>query len=397
MTTRSLETTSLPAAASRTQQTYDAVARLAQRLGPEARLPTFSELRQQFSVSVITLNKALTQLEAHKVLYRRHGVGIFVSPHIGQQNIAVVCSPRFFEAAEVSPFWKILLEQARLHVEARHHSFSLHFSAPDSAPDPLQDAFRRSVRDRQVQGVLGVGLGSAATDWILEQEIPLVAFAGLAPQRVEIDYHQIIRLGVEHLATNGCRRIGLWLNHAPTDQPDRFWRRPERLQESPLIPSYQEALALQGLAFDPALVRDSRIPDAGSNGPPPTTFWGQGYQMAFSVFGPGRGDLPLPDGIVSPSELFTQGVLVGLQRLGIGPGLEVRVASHANESSPVLQPWAEEITLLEVSPPHLARTMLAMLEAQMTAYEQGEEAPTKSVVSLAPTLRVPGRPSCDAK
>ena len=399
MTTHSLKTVSLPAGASRTRQTYDSVARLAERLGPEARLPTFAELREQLSVSVVTLNRALAELETHKVLYRRHGVGIFVSPSLGQKNIAVVCNPRFFEGPEISPFWKILVEQAQGHMKVLHHAFSLHFAAPDSAAAPFEEAFRRSVQDRQIQGVLGVGLSPSAVAWIAEQNIPLVVFAGHAPHRVDIDNHRIVTLGVQRLADLGCRRIGLWLNHYPADMPADFWRHPETLRESPLIAPYREALAERGLVFDPALIRDSRVPLSGAAGPPPATFWEQGYQTALSVFGQEDTNSLTPDGIVSPSELFTQGIIVGLQRLGVSLGTDIHLASHANESSPILQPWADEITILEVSPAQLARTMLEMLEVQMTkrtnkaGHDTDEKGPTESLISLPLKVRTPNRES----
>lgn len=52
---------------------------LAQDLGPEAKLPTMLELRDQIGVSMKTLNSAVRELEKRQVLYSINGVGVYVA------------------------------------------------------------------------------------------------------------------------------------------------------------------------------------------------------------------------------------------------------------------------------------------------------------------------------
>ena len=52
---------------------------LAHDLGPGARMPTMLQLRDSLGVSIATLDSALSELEAQNVVYRRHGVGTFVT------------------------------------------------------------------------------------------------------------------------------------------------------------------------------------------------------------------------------------------------------------------------------------------------------------------------------
>jgi hypothetical protein len=73
-----------------------------------------------------------------------------------------------------------------------------------------------------------------------------------------------------------------------------------------------------------------------------------------------------------------------MQQLGVRIGVNVQVASHANRESPILRPWRDEITLLEVDPAALARTMLATLEAMMAG-----EAPAESVLWHTARMRRP--------
>ena len=98
---------------SKPQELCAQLAALAQRLGPEAKLPTVTELRKSLGVSLTTLNSALGQLEERGVIERRHGVGIFVAaqwqPKHVPKAISLVCDPTFFQVAGHSPFWDLLV------------------------------------------------------------------------------------------------------------------------------------------------------------------------------------------------------------------------------------------------------------------------------------------------
>ncbi|MDR0787146.1 MAG: GntR family transcriptional regulator [Gemmatimonadota bacterium] len=55
--------------------------------GPDARLPSENELCETFSVSRVTIRRALQTLEADGVIYRRHGLGSFVCPRKMAQGL----------------------------------------------------------------------------------------------------------------------------------------------------------------------------------------------------------------------------------------------------------------------------------------------------------------------
>jgi DNA-binding LacI/PurR family transcriptional regulator len=372
------------APATRTQEAYTRLTQLAHDLGPEAQLPTFNELREWLGVSVVTLSRALDLLAAHKILYRRHGVGIFVSADLGRKSIALICSPTYFEGPEISPFWQILVEQLRRHVTERQNDLTLHFSAYPGGDAPFFEDFVRSVEDRRVHGVLAIGLDADAVEWLVDHGVPMVGFAGTYPYQVDVDFAGLVWAAVGELAARGRRRLGLWINHVARYLPAGYWLREENRRESGHVSVFKEALAAHGIAFEPSLVRDSRFLSTGPEGEPPQTFWEQGYQTALAVFGEGSNPALRPDGIVSVSELFSQGALIGMQRVGVRIGVDVQVASHANRESPILRPWRDEITLLEVDAPVLARTMLATLEAVMVG-----EPPATSVLWHAATPRRP--------
>ena len=50
---------------------------LAHELGPDAKLPTVLQLRDRLGISIATLNSVLNELEAQRVVRRKHGIGQF--------------------------------------------------------------------------------------------------------------------------------------------------------------------------------------------------------------------------------------------------------------------------------------------------------------------------------
>jgi DNA-binding GntR family transcriptional regulator len=95
----------------KTQAITAQLTELARRLGADARMPTIQQLCELLGVSVVTLNRALSELEAQNIILRKHGVGIFVSPRIGQRTVGLVYDRDIF-AAGSSPFCGLLVEAA---------------------------------------------------------------------------------------------------------------------------------------------------------------------------------------------------------------------------------------------------------------------------------------------
>lgn len=55
--------------------------------GPDQKLPSENELVRQFNFSRITIRRALQTLEGESLIYKRHGLGTFVSPQKAKQGL----------------------------------------------------------------------------------------------------------------------------------------------------------------------------------------------------------------------------------------------------------------------------------------------------------------------
>ncbi|HVK05960.1 MAG TPA: substrate-binding domain-containing protein [Armatimonadaceae bacterium] len=371
------------------QETCGRLAQLAQELGPEAKLPTVLELRDSLGVSVATLNSALGELEAQRIIRRKHGVGIYVSPRIRQHNVVLLCDPSFFRISGASPFWSLLVENVRQRAEEYQESVSFHFTADalhapaDALPEEmLQEGLAADLAAGRIHGILAVGVLQRIADWLELQQVPMVAFAGPAPYFVGLDSAALIRGAVAELAALGCRRIGFWAPVAPYRLSGDD-EQPTALTEAHR--TFRDALLERGLPFDPALVRENRhLIKPGSYHTEPHQE--QGYRTALEAFGPSADPDRRPDGIVSNDDMLTQGALTALGKAGVVVGRDVHLASHANAGSPALLGWEEELTLMQIDPSEIVRHMFDTLERLM----DGVTPPERTMLVL-PRLHRPKR------
>ncbi len=167
---------------------------LVQRLGPEAKFPTIRELAESLPASVATINQALQELEAQGLVVRRHGVGIFVAPHLPRQRIALICRPEFFQAIGSSPFWGLLLEHAKQRATEHKEELQLFFTDDNFSPSSFH-------------GVIGIGLEYCVIKRIVAGGLPVVAFAGPGAYAVGFDHDLLLAQGRAALESLGCQRI----------------------------------------------------------------------------------------------------------------------------------------------------------------------------------------------
>lgn len=355
-------------------KTQDVCARLtdmAHALGPDNKFPTVLELRNKMGVSLTTLNSALRALEASNVIYRIQGIGIFVSPSL-QRHISLICTPDFFQQAGASPFWQLMIENARERAEAKNEIFSCHFAVPGGYKGaPLHAGLVRDINAREVHGVLGIGLGSETADWIEARDIPFVSFAGPSRWAVGVDMHHLIYLGVAELVSLGCKRIAYW---APGLAVARSNKTEREYEKNDL---WRECVRSHGLEVDEMLLHNR-----GVEGIVGLSHQEQGFHLGMEVFSQPRSSWP--DGILCSDDVMTHGAVLAMEKLRVCIGKDVSVVTHANRNSPVLLSHGELLTRIEFDPSELVHAMFDTLE---TVMDGGE--PAHSVYRVRPVVRRP--------
>jgi len=363
----------------KTQALSNHLIQMARELGPEARLPTMQQLCDTLQVSVVTLNRALSELEAQNIISRKHGVGIFVSPTLNQKTIGLVYDRDIFQAGS-SPFCGLLVEGARSRADAGGEKFSFYLAVPSKAGLPVHEDLVDDLQARRLNGLLFIGeQNPQAAQWLLEQDVPLVALAytPLAPWRVHIDWPEVVRLGVLRLAEQGCKNIGLWI---PVGVG---FGRVGDAASFPELDAFEAALAEKKLDYNPELVwQNDKLSDQAT-GFEDVTNQEQGFRAAFETFGSGNGkSRSTPDGLVILDDMMTRGAMVAMQQSGVAVGTDVKIASHINRGSTVLAAYEDQLSLIEIDPQEIIQAMYDMLETLMAG-----KTPRKRTVAIKPALK----------
>ncbi|MDF2439457.1 MAG: GntR family transcriptional regulator, partial [Abditibacteriota bacterium] len=111
----------------KTQALSVSLTELARQLGPDAKMPTMQELSQSLQVSMMTLNRALSELEAQGVITRRQGSGTYVAPRPAQRTIGLVYDRDIFQTG-ASPFCGLLVDEARRRAASGNEKFSFYLA-----------------------------------------------------------------------------------------------------------------------------------------------------------------------------------------------------------------------------------------------------------------------------
>jgi DNA-binding LacI/PurR family transcriptional regulator len=107
-----------------------------------------------------------------------------------------------------------------------------------------------------------------------------------------------------------------------------------------------------------------------------------------------------PDGLVVTDDMMCLGVLAGLRRLGLVPGRDVHIATHASRGADAMRGQEDLVARLEIDPAGIVEAMFQLLESQMA----GDGAPAGAIL-VKPTLIAPpqeamepvgGATHCDA-
>lgn len=314
--------------------------------GPGSRLPTFRKLMSDFGVSQATIASAVRRLENDGILETRKGSGIFVTERLQVQPILVLCHTP--SVIGPSPFWEMLIDAIITPYANNPSGIELEFTTArlDMSMDQpvelhLPRQTWRHIKTRQYSAVIAICVDIRMTFEIERYGIPVVALGCPSRNMLMMGSLEACQLGVSELVKLGCKKIALYnAPHLATREV------------------FMAALSAHGVSecFVPnSITFGSKFPLLGER----YRLIEHGLEEAFRAFGPGTDRSQQPDGILSVDDMFTQGYLMGLSKLGIEPGRDVQVASHVNVGSPSLAMWEDQIVCLEFDIRGIGRSMLA--------------------------------------
>jgi DNA-binding LacI/PurR family transcriptional regulator len=344
-----------------------------EKMEPNAKLPTMQKLCEQLGVSAMTLHRALSELEAQEIIYRRQGSGTFVAPraeNVAAPGVALVYG-RELMGENASPFGAILLDEAERRAEELSERFSLFLAMPPDNGQNIHPDLQDAVQSRRVRGALYLGPKNlAAANWLEENGVPVVSlsFQPFTKYRVKIDHAHLARLGVKTLAEQGCKKIALLFPLGRGIGRDDNGKFPE-------LDAFQNALKKHGLEYSKDLAW--RADEHGANEKTSETNWQQGTRAVEELFTSTRN---APDGLVIHDDMMTRGVLSALRERNLK---NIHIATHANKGSDVLAGYENHLTRLEIDPREIATVLFDLLETRLAGKQ-----PAQEVISIKPRIKL---------
>lgn len=340
---------------SKSLQVQRQLAALMRRMEPGDKLPKAMDLCRSLSISARTLNEALQDLENSGVIERRHAVGIFLARRpVLDSHLLLLCHPDFFNSANHTPFWRLLVEGCRQQAQTSAGTFDIHFTRPDGEEPPLSPLVMEHIKNGDATGVLGIGISKPCALFV-EEHVPLVTLAAWSSHIVGFDDAGFAENAIRVLREKGCQRIGLWTGVTPYYNlaPPEMWTKWA-------FNNFKEALHLASLNYDEKLVDENThlVPPGG--GRIEITIQEQGYQTALRVFGKPRRSWP--EGLLIQDELLTHGAWRAFEKLGIEPGRDVHIVTHSNAGSQMLLGYESYVDQLVYDPKEMVSAMFQVLD-----------------------------------
>ena len=335
------------------EQIADALRTLAGSVGPGGRLPPLRRLVVDLDASQATVVRALEQLENENVIQRRHGSGIYVCDRLMANQYLMLIDPAFL--IDVSPVFSIIITHLQDAFADRGLDVDVQVVPPekrlrDMSPSQLlpSEEVVRKVNARGYRGAVLLGTAEP-TSWLIDgQGIATAGFGSPARYIVHVHDSDTCQIGIQELVRLGCERIALL---SPGS-----------------IETYEMANAMMAsynrVPFTSPVYQGERTRLKLSNRS--TALILTGYEAALESFGNGRADGDRPDGVLLLNDMDAQGVLAGLHELGLQPGVDVKIATHANSGSTTLLGYHHQISRIEYSTTQLAA---ALVEAITCASE----------------------------
>lgn len=330
--------------ASRIEQVREGLLQLAIARGPGIKLPTVRELCSQFDVSFRTLEHAIIQLEQRQMLTRRQGSGIYPTERVRQKTIGVVFGGDIFRPS-FSPFWGLLLQSAKERAGAHGFIPRVYLdTAGDSRGLGGHDQLFEDLEEQRLDGLL-LFTPNCTYDHagqLRRYGIPVVSTNDpvSAASPVPDWQDEFLRLAAGELAAAGVSRLGL------LGPPDRRPALENRMRAAGIPHVHVADWSYETWAWI--------LPNAHTR------------EVCAHALTKGmiaaRPTIPLPAALVSLEDTMTRGAITALHQAGLQPGRDIRIVSLGNSGSPVLEPYADSIAIIEIDPADFVAVMLERLD-----------------------------------
>lgn len=280
-------------------------------LRPGSPVPTFAELEREFSVSRLTMQRAMGRLKRQNFIVTRHRQGMSVAPrppHLNRYGLVLGYHERY------NRFWANLLQVASEIAETEGREFAVfrNLGRPNFQIEEWQ-RLQEEAAEQCLAGVFVVFNRREIPEFESLARLPLPVVALDDPEvpgqpRVWLDYPGFMRRAIEALAGQGRRRVAmLGIGDHNSLQPEMF----------------RQAAAALGLSVPPGWclpIVDRTLAEA--------------LVHLLVSLPPGQ----RPNGLLLADDHLIEPATRGLLQAGVKVPEDLAVLAHCNWSSPVACP-----------------------------------------------------------
>lgn len=307
------------------------------------------ELASRFKVSHKTVRQALEVLVDEGWIQRHRGRGTVLVDRLTTGEFAVVASPDLLNADQ-TPFYPLAIQalmdeaqqwnariQCRIHLGRPGISDWRLFPQTTDLLDPR--VFRNLRGVFTFKPLLEVGQA------LEEQGVPVIKIGQGPKYSIRYDAMALLRMGLEHLAGRGARRVALmWAGNSKAETP------PQKCFEG-----YRQIAAALGLETQPQWLVTAETLQVSE-------------QLGYELFQKLWGLAQRPSGLLVLDDVLCRGVLRGALQHGLRLGENLKLITHANEGASL--PYHQPVTRLEVSPRLYAQRAVDMMKIRVQKHSQ---------------------------
>ncbi len=331
------------------------------QMEPGQAIPTMTQLRNDYNLSQPTVDRAIQELRTEGLLVSRRGSGIYVSEMVKVKKVGIVFCDDIFDSVQPVFYRKLLDCFRRISSKSNklltYYINDMHYDYEQHGPSRL----KLDVDIGQIDGLFVVSVPAASHAAYLKAlfalDVPLEIFTQIdCEQHVYGDYLAVIKMGVEALIAQGCRRLALW--HSGTIKNGVC---------------QEVATFYEDVACSESITSAKWIVESDLSSKP---FELSGYRQFKRMWASWD---EKPDGIVCFDDHYTIGMLHAIDDMGIVMPDDLKIATLANKGD--ANPPAERVTRIESDPQKTATIMMKRLEQRMAG-----EIPKPNILKIKPRL-----------
>lgn len=203
------------------------------RLRPGQQIPTYDKIAEKFSVSRATIVEAITTLKDDGYLVSGGPRGVFVAEHLPNiRNVGLVLHDDISDPATQSTFVKHVVQACEEEMAGRPGNLKIYNGLRREAHNEAYQMLLADLAAYRMGNLIFVHSGRELADTaaFTQENICRVMVTYDTPMpdvpTVYIDQQNFIDRSLEHLRSQGCKRIGLLLSgDSPPDGPMvQVWR-----------------------------------------------------------------------------------------------------------------------------------------------------------------------------